>query len=146
MGKTGAIDRGSLSAAFLPLARALELIPLRSRRRELSTFPCFLPMPLRLPQAAASDLARGLAIETRFLGPTNHRGSRISAVCRRDSDTVFRATVSYSYEGSPLDCHHKAALACLMKIEAQNDHFSFRFQCCSATDRGYLFITETVAR
>ena len=103
-------------------------------------------MPLRLSQAPASDLARGLAIETRFLGPTDHRGSRVVAVCRRDSETVFRATVSYYYEGSPLDCHYEAALACLMKIEAQNDCFSFRFQCCTATERGYLFITETVDR
>jgi hypothetical protein len=99
---------------------------------------------LRLPQAPANDLARGLAIETRFLAPTNHRGSRVVAVCRRDSETVLRATVSYSYEGSPLDCHYDAALACLAKVEAQNDHFSFRFQCCAATDRGYLFITEAV--
>ena len=36
----------------------------------------------------------GLTIETAYHGPTNTRGSRISATCKRDSDRIYRKFVS----------------------------------------------------
>ena len=100
------------------------------------------PHTLRLPQGPAHKLSRGLAIETKYIGPTDHKGSRIGAVCRRDSETVFRAVISYDYGLSCLELHQQAALAVLRKIEAQNDSFSFTLQAVAPTERGYIFITQ----
>ena len=99
---------------------------------------------LRLPQPAADDLARGLIVETRYLSPTDTRGSRIKATCKRDSSTIFSATVPFSHESSILAAHYQAALEVLRKIEAQNEHYSFTYQAVGGTERGYVFITLAV--
>ena len=52
------------------------------------------------------------AILTRYLGPTDRRGSRIVAF---DCDGN-RATIPYPYELSGSDCHYKAAKALLEKM------------------------------
>ena len=57
----------------------------------------------------------GLIIETRFIGPTDHRGSRISAVCKRDSDRTYRKTVSYSH-GLNSEANHQAAAEAVMAV------------------------------
>jgi hypothetical protein len=99
-----------------------------------------------MPQPAAYELARGLAIETRYLGPTDHKGSRIAATCKRDSETTFRAVVPYDHSTDCLGAHYVAALAVLAKIEAQNDCYSFTLQAVAGTERGYAFVTEAHGR
>ena len=64
------------------------------------------------------ELISGLIIETRFLGPTDHRGSRISAVCKRDSDRAFRKTVNWRHNLNPTDNHRAAAEAVMDAIES----------------------------
>ena len=60
----------------------------------------------------------GLIIETRFLGPTDTRDSRIIAVCKRDSDRTYRKTVSYSHGLTSEACHQNAAEAVMAVMEA----------------------------
>ena len=60
----------------------------------------------------------GLIIETRFLGPTDTRGSRITAVCKRDSDRTYRKTVAWDYGNDPGDNHLAAAEAVMAVMEA----------------------------
>lgn len=57
----------------------------------------------------------GLTIETRFIGPSNTRGSRISAVCKRDSDRTYRKTVSYQH-GLTGSENHESACRALMEV------------------------------
>lgn len=52
---------------------------------------------------------RGPIIVTRYLGPTNHRGSRIIATHKRDSETTYRATIPWQHDLSPEDNHLAAA-------------------------------------
>ena len=101
---------------------------------------------LRMPQVEAHELSRGLAIETRYLGPTDFKGSRVSASCRRDGELTYRAVISYDPGLGTLGAHHAAALAVLRKIEANNDFFSFTLQAVTSTEKGYLFITEAHGR
>ena len=100
---------------------------------------------LKLPQPAAHSLHRGFAVETRYMGPTDRLGSRISAVCRRDGETVFRAVVPYDHSLESLDAHYGAALEVLRKIEQTYSGFSYTFQSLASTERGYLFITQSHA-
>jgi hypothetical protein len=93
---------------------------------------------LSLAQPAFSDLPRGLPVVTRYVGATDCKGSRIIATCKRDGMVAFRAVVSYKSRES----HYEAALACLRKIEAHNNYFSFRFQAAAITCDGYIFTTE----
>ena len=60
----------------------------------------------------------GLTIETRFLGPTNTRGSKISAVCKRDSDRTYRKTVNYQHSLNGSENHEAACLALIEKMDA----------------------------
>lgn len=50
------------------------------------------------------------AIQTTFLGPTNHRGARIKATANAGS-----VTIRYPHELNSLDAHDKAALALIAK-------------------------------
>lgn len=59
----------------------------------------------------------GPAIVTRYLGPTDHRPSRIVATHKRDSERTFRATVEWDHSLSAEDNHRAAALACLARAE-----------------------------
>lgn len=51
------------------------------------------------------------AIQTKYLGPTNHRGARIKATC--DSGSV---TVSWDYSHNVEDNHRLAAEALSLKL------------------------------
>ena len=68
---------------------------------------------------ATNDLLTGLIIETRFLGPTDHSGSRISAVCKRDRSQAFRKRIGWRHNISPEDNHRAAAEAVMASIEAE---------------------------
>jgi len=65
------------------------------------------------------ELISGLIIETRFLGPTDRRGSRVSAVCKRDSDRAFRKTVNWRHDLNPTDNHRAGAEALMERMEAE---------------------------
>jgi hypothetical protein len=52
------------------------------------------------------------AIQTRYFGPTNNRGSRIKAWAQAGS-----ITIPYPYELSGQACHRKAAEALALKCE-----------------------------
>ena len=100
---------------------------------------------LRLPQLDSSDLQRGLLITTKYVGPTDFKGSRIVATCKRDNDTTFRATVSYDDTHGQLDAHYLGALAVLRKIEAQNDRYDFQIQSIGSSADCYAFVTSAFA-
>lgn len=51
------------------------------------------------------------AIQTRYLGPTNTRGSRIKATCAAGS-----ITISYPYDLSGQAVHRRAAEALVSKL------------------------------
>ena len=55
----------------------------------------------------------GLTIETAYHGPTDYKGSRISATCKRDSDRTYRKTVPYKPAYSP-EVNHACAAETLM--------------------------------
>ena len=58
------------------------------------------------------------AIQTRYLGPTNSRGSRIKATCAAGS-----ITIPYPYELSGQACHRKAAEALVTKLGWNDSHY-----------------------
>jgi hypothetical protein len=60
-----------------------------------------------------SLLPQGPVIITRYKGPTNHRGSRIVAVHKRDTGLNYRVTLSWDYNLSPEENHRVAADAIL---------------------------------
>ena len=70
-----------------------------------------------------------VAIETRYHGPTNYRGSRITATANG-----HRVTVSYPYELSGVECHRKAAEALCEKMGWKGR------MVAGGTDKGYVFV------
>ena len=60
----------------------------------------------------------GLTIETAFLGPTDTKGSRISATCKRDSDKTYRKVIHYSHSYSSEQNHEHAAIALMEAMDA----------------------------
>ena len=57
----------------------------------------------------------GPAIVTRYVGPTDHRPSRIVATHKRDSQQTIRATVEWDHAIDADANHRAAALACLAR-------------------------------
>ncbi len=65
------------------------------------------------PVGAAAGLLCGPVIVTRYLGPTNCRGSRIVATHKRDEATTWRKTLSWDHALGAEANHHAAAEALL---------------------------------
>ena len=61
------------------------------------------------------SLILGVIIETRFIGPTDTRDSRITAVCKRDSDRAYRKSLSYDHRLSS-EANHLAAAEAVMAV------------------------------
>lgn len=53
----------------------------------------------------------GPLIITRYLGPTNYRGSRVVATHKRDSETTWRITLSWDHALTDSQNHQAAAMA-----------------------------------
>jgi hypothetical protein len=58
---------------------------------------------------------RGPCVVTRFRGPTNYRGSRVSGIHRRDSEMTIRATVAWDHALGSEENHLAAAMAVLAR-------------------------------
>jgi len=81
-----------------------------------------------------------MAIETKFLGATNFRGSRIKAQAMDSWSDGKResVTVSYDYALNSKDNHIAAATQLLPKIS--RPAFSGYHLEAGATERGYVFV------
>jgi hypothetical protein len=55
-------------------------------------------------------------ITTKYLGPTNHKGSRVKATMELFTNDKVSVVVSWDYEGDTCHTHDKAALALLNKV------------------------------
>lgn len=71
------------------------------------------------------------AIETRYLGPTNHRGGRIKAIAWAGS-----VTIPYPHELNHEDGHRAAAQALIAKLGWQGTYA----QGGNARGDGYVFV------
>lgn len=70
------------------------------------------------------------AITTRYLGPTNFRGSRIKATAEGGNSI----TIPYPYELSGQDVHQKAAIALCKKLGWGTELLG------GGTETGYAFV------
>ena len=88
----------------------------------------------------------GITIETAFLGPTDTKGSRISATCKRGSDKTYRKVIHYSHGYSSEQNHEHAAIALMEAMEADTTYEGAEpFQIVARgyggrSDAGYHFI------
>lgn len=70
------------------------------------------------------------AIQTKYLCPTNTKGSRIKATCAAGS-----VTIDYPHELSGMDCHAKAAYALLAKM-----HWDYKLVGGQLANGDYAFV------
>ena len=80
--------------------------------------PFFLE-PMTMLNQPRQSITRGIVVETRSLAPTNHKGPRISAICRRDSECTYRAIVDYRQALDDEDNHRAAVQSVLGKIDCE---------------------------
>jgi hypothetical protein len=73
-----------------------------------------------------------IAIQTKYLGPTNSRGSRIKAW----TDSGFSVTISYPYAHSYELSHFQAVKALIEKHKLDWDLTDMRY---GGTEDGYVF-------
>lgn len=83
------------------------------------------------------------AIKTKYVGPTNTRGARITASCDAGTVTLSRDS-SLDSQGN----HQKAAMALLNKIHSQSGHFDgWKGTWVGATYNGDTYwVNQTTAR
>lgn len=67
------------------------------------------------------QLLTGPVIVTRYLGPTNHRGSRVKATHQRDSEVTWRATLDWDHSLDSTANHQLAAEQLLTKWVTSDD-------------------------
>lgn len=73
-----------------------------------------------------------IAIQTKYLGPTNSRGSRIKAW----TASGFSATISFPHEFSHEVCHFQAVKALVEKYKLDWNLDNMRY---GGTENGYVF-------
>ena len=67
------------------------------------------------------QLLTGPVIVTRYLGPTNHRCSRVKATHQRDSEVMWRATLDWDHSLDSTANHQLAAQQLLSKWIASDN-------------------------
>lgn len=72
------------------------------------------------------------AITTKYLGPTNTKGSRIKASCEAGSITVH-----YDHEFSATENHDSACKALLSKLEWSGHYIGGRYS------NGYIYVCNS---
>jgi len=75
------------------------------------------------------------AIQTKYHGPTNTKGSRISAT----SASGIKVFIGYPHELSGVDCHAKAAEALARKLGWTAEAFEAHW-VAGGTKDGYVFV------
>lgn len=73
-----------------------------------------------------------IAIHTKYISPTNTRGSRIKAF----TGTGFEATISFDYSLNDEQRHFKAVKAL---VEKHNLDWDLKEMRCGGTKNGYVF-------
>jgi len=84
-----------------------------------------------------------IAIETRFLGPTNHRGARIKAVAMDrlySNERPDSTTVAWDDSKDTDGNHEAAAWALLPKVCSAPDRAKLHR---GATERGFVYVVVT---
>ena len=90
---------------------------------------------------ATRPLLMGPTIVTRYLGPTDHKGSRVVATHKRDSDKTYRVTLSWCHRLDGPQNHREAAEALLRRFWPDSDlvicgrghdHDAYFWLCCGA--------------
>jgi len=85
-----------------------------------------------------ADLLMGPCIVTRYLGPTNYKGSRIVATHKRDNETTWRKVIDWDHSLDSSANHQAAAQALLDSwpyetsleiIDRGHDHESYFWLC-----------------
>lgn len=85
-----------------------------------------------------------LTIETKYIGPSNTRGSRVSAKTTNSKPTTGkpeRLTLSYDHGLDSIGAHLKAAQAL-----AQREEWPGIWTLVGETERGYLFARPQMMR
>ena len=67
---------------------------------------------------AEKIIARGIIIKTSFLGPTNYKGSRVTASHKRDNEKTYRATIEWRHDCDAPENHARAAQALINVINS----------------------------
>lgn len=81
------------------------------------------------------------AITTKYIGPSNMRGSRIKATCWRKS-----VSIPYPHELSGIECHKAAAVALLAALDEEDGQGSSKFSASTLIGggmpdgNGYAFV------
>jgi hypothetical protein len=88
----------------------------------------------------SKHITSGPLIITRYLGPTDHRGSRIKATHKRDSETTEQITISWDYN---LDsqANHQAAAKQLLSQWGYNNNL--RIVGCGWDHDSYYWLTSS---
>lgn len=79
-----------------------------------------------------------LAIHTKYIGPTNTRGSRIKAYTVRYSGKPIEVTIPYAYEAGTVQAHFEAVKELVKKHKLDWNLSGMRYGD-SADGRGYSF-------
>lgn len=80
-----------------------------------------------------------IAIHTKYIGPTNTKGSRIKATVRHDSKTLWTASVPFDHALNCEERHAQAARALLQKHAPDQLTETLSIAGSTLDNLGYVF-------
>ena len=69
-----------------------------------------------------TQVIEGMCIKTKYIGPTNYKGSRIKAIHKRDNERTWTKTISWDYSLDTKENHLEAAKE-LIKSWDMNEYY-----------------------
>ena len=121
------------------LRQALSVLPLFRLRFSLRSNNTAEPSKFFV-WCAEMQLLQGPLIRTKYLGPTNYRGSRITATHKRDGEQTQRVTLSWDHSMDGLENAKAAALALCAKWPYEQ---TMSLVACGFDHDHYYFIAST---
>ena len=86
---------------------------------------------------------KGPCIVTKYMGPTNYRGSRIKATHKRDSEKTWSKTLSWDYKLDSME-NHRAAAQALIEAWPFNEYNKFELKASGFDHNHYYFLAVSI--
>ena len=93
-------------------------------------------MQTTLPTELPTTIQRGFTVTTKFLGPTNTKGSRVKATYKRDSELTWTATTHWNHS---IDAEQNHQACAQQLINDLNEDRRLYFESIGAADEAGTF-------
>ena len=89
-----------------------------------------------------TQVVEGMCIKTKYIGPTNYKGTRIKAIHKRDNERTWTKTISWDYSLEAKENHLEAAKELIKSWDMKEFYPDMKIVSCGWDHEHYYFIVS----